>query len=78
MKALIFLPFLLQITLGKPLNIPAFTAYLDPDPNGARVSKDDGITDWNTATNKIKWSGQLKIPEISQSKFGLLSKRMNR
>ena len=60
MKALIFLPFLLQIALGKPLNIPAFTAYLGPDPNGARVSKDDGITDWNTATNKIKWSGQLK------------------
>ena len=60
MKALIFLPFLLQITLGKPLNIPAFTAYIDPDPNGAQVSKDDGITDWNTATNKIKWSGQLK------------------
>ena len=60
MKALIFLPFLLQIALGKPLSIPAFTAYLGPDPNGARVSKDDGITDWNTATNKIKWSGQLK------------------
>ncbi|MDG1150095.1 MAG: DUF3472 domain-containing protein [Akkermansiaceae bacterium] len=60
MKALIFLPFLLQIALGKPLSIPAFTAYLGPDPNGARVSKGDGITDWNTATNKIKWSGQLK------------------
>ena len=60
MKALISLPFLFQIALGEPLNIPAFTAYLDPDPNGARVSTDDGITDWNTATNKIKWSGQLK------------------
>ncbi|MEY4485314.1 MAG: hypothetical protein RL693_2766, partial [Verrucomicrobiota bacterium] len=28
------------------LRIPAFTAYLDPNPNGARVSKDNGITGW--------------------------------
>ncbi|MEN8679669.1 MAG: DUF3472 domain-containing protein [Akkermansiaceae bacterium] len=60
MKAVLVIPCLLQFALGAPLKIPAFTAYLDPDPNGARVSKDEGITHWNKGANQIKWHGQLK------------------
>ncbi|MEN8774107.1 MAG: DUF3472 domain-containing protein [Akkermansiaceae bacterium] len=60
MKALLLIPFLLQTALCGPLKIPAFTAYLDPDPNGARVSETNGITRWNKAENQIKWYGQLK------------------
>ena len=28
------------------LRVPAFTAYLDPEPNRAKVSAKTGITDW--------------------------------
>lgn len=42
------------------LRIPAFTAYLDPNPNGAQVSKDKGITGWHEGGLKVSWFGELK------------------
>lgn len=42
------------------LRIPAFTAYVDPDPNGAQVSKEKGITGWNDDGLKVSWFGELK------------------
>jgi len=44
------------------LRIPAFTAYLDPDVLGARVSPRSGITDWNDPELKVLWFGEIKIP----------------
>lgn len=41
------------------LRVPAFTAYLDPNPEGARVSE-SGITDWKDPTTKVLWFGQIK------------------
>jgi len=60
MKALLLIPVFLQSALCDPLKIPAFTAYLEPDPNGARVSESNGITRWSKAENQIKWYGQLR------------------
>jgi len=44
------------------LRIPAFSAYLDPNPEGAEVSEKSGITDWKDPALKVLWFGEIKIP----------------
>jgi len=44
------------------LCVPAFTAYLDPDVHGARVSPRSGITGWNDPALKVLWFGEIKTP----------------
>ncbi|NLZ04063.1 MAG: DUF3472 domain-containing protein [Phycisphaerae bacterium] len=44
------------------LRVPAFTAYLDPDVRGARVSESAGITRWNDPSIKVLWFGDIKTP----------------
>ena len=43
------------------MRVPASTAYLDPDPNGAKVSK-DGITGWTNPKITVSWFGEIKTP----------------
>ena len=45
-----------------PLQVPAFTAYLSPDVNGARVSPRSGIRGWHDPQLKVLWFGQIKHP----------------
>ena len=45
-----------------PLVIPAFTAYTDPDANGARISERGGVTGWKDPQLKILWFGEIKSP----------------
>ncbi|HEX5221573.1 MAG TPA: DUF3472 domain-containing protein [Verrucomicrobiae bacterium] len=42
------------------LQIPAYTAYLSPDADGARVSQRSGITRWQNSGVKVEWFGQFK------------------
>src|ERR1019366_674942 len=42
------------------LRVPAFTAYLDPDPDGAEVSPRSGISDWSNPSLKVLWFGEFK------------------
>lgn len=44
------------------LRVPAFTAYLDPDVRGARVSQGSGVTRWTDPSVKILWFGQINTP----------------
>lgn len=44
------------------LRVPAFTAYLDPDPDGARVTEHSGITRWRDPKLKVFWFGEFKAP----------------
>ena len=44
------------------LRVPAFTAYLDPDVNGARVSEKSGVTGWKNPNLKVLWFGEIKTP----------------
>ncbi len=44
------------------LTVPAFTAYLDPDPNGMPVSKEKGISDWKNTDQHVLWFGQINTP----------------
>jgi len=56
--------FLLCLTIASgaktELRVPAFTAYLEPDPNGAQVSEANGITGWHDKDLHIAWFGELK------------------
>ncbi|HNQ73894.1 MAG TPA: DUF3472 domain-containing protein [Verrucomicrobiota bacterium] len=58
--------FILAVCCGlrasAALQIPAFTAYLDPDPDGARVSERSGITRWRDPDLKVSWFGEFKTP----------------
>ncbi len=44
------------------LRVPAFTAYLDPDVRGARISESAGITRWTDPSIKVLWFGDIKTP----------------
>jgi hypothetical protein len=44
------------------MRVPAFTAYLDPRPEGARISARSGITGWVDPALKVLWFGELKTP----------------
>ncbi len=44
------------------LRVPAFTAYLEPDPDGASVSSRSGISDWTDPSLKVLWFGEFKNP----------------
>lgn len=41
-----------------PLRIPGHTAYVVPDPHGARVSK-EGVSRWTNPEQKILWGGEV-------------------
>ncbi len=44
------------------LRVPAFTAYLDPNPDGARVSSRSGISGWTNPAITVSWFGEIKTP----------------
>jgi hypothetical protein len=44
------------------LRVPAFTAYLDPDVTGARVSSRSGVTGWDDPNLKVLWFGGIEAP----------------
>ena len=42
------------------LRMPAHTAYIMPDPNGARVAEGSGVTRWSDPAQSVNWYGELK------------------
>jgi hypothetical protein len=44
------------------LRIGAFTAYLTPNAQAARVSTRAGLTGWNDPAQKVLWFGQINTP----------------
>ena len=59
--AFVILIAALALKAGAELRVPASTAYLDPNPNGAKVSK-TGISDWKNPEITISWFGEIKNP----------------
>ena len=51
---------LFDVRARAEMQIPAFTAYLNPDPNGARVSERAGVTGWKSPELKVLWFGDIK------------------
>lgn len=78
---------LLTLTFGavgaESLTVPAFTAYIEPDPNGLRVSEKDGVRNWNDARHRVVWHGliktvgkleialELRLPETKSAEYKL-------
>jgi hypothetical protein len=62
-RILIFLLALFSITCAQAqLQVPAFTAYIEPDPEGADVSPRSGISGWTNPSLKVVWFGDFKSP----------------
>ncbi len=59
------------LTARAELEIPAFTAYLSPDADGARVSERSGITRWQDPNLKVEWFGEIKTPGKLDAKVTL-------
>lgn len=65
------------------LRVPAYTAYLEPNADGARVSQRGGVTRWTDPDLKVVWFGEfkqtgevtarltLKLPADAESKLKL-------
>lgn len=49
----------ISVSAFAEIEVPASTAYIDPSPNGARVSK-EGITGWSDPGQHVQWFGELK------------------
>lgn len=48
-----------SLASAEGLRVPAFTAYLDPDVEGARVSERSGVSRWNDPNLRVLWFGQI-------------------
>ena len=42
------------------LRVPAFTAYLEPNPDAAKVAPASGIAGWKGAEDTVNWFGDIK------------------
>ena len=47
-------------TASAEIRVPAFTAYIDPEPHGLNVSKEHGVNHWTNPTMHVSWFGELK------------------
>ncbi len=61
-KILVVLGLLAWMNARAELRVPAFTAYLEPDPEGAEVSADSGISGWTDPKLKVLWFGEFAVP----------------
>ena len=66
LRAALFLSLVLALTAtaagADPLRVPAYTAYLqpDPEPDGMSVSPPAGVTGWTDGKTALVWYGELK------------------
>ena len=51
---------LVPLTQQPELRVPAATAYIGPDAEGARVSRDRGVTAWQAPGTSVTWFGEFK------------------
>jgi hypothetical protein len=60
MKSL-FVGLLAWVTVAgaQPLVVPAFTAYIHPDPEGLNISSREGVRDWKATNQCVIWFGQF-------------------
>lgn len=56
MLVLALIPLVLQ---ASSITLPAFTAYTDPNPDGASVTGEGTISGWSSPDTKIEWGGHF-------------------
>jgi hypothetical protein len=47
-------------THAAPVNVPAFTAMVEPNAEGINVREGDGVYDWKDKTQSVVWYGDLR------------------
>jgi len=52
--------FLAAVIARAELRVPGFTAYLEPNVDGAHVSSRSGITGWKDPATKVLWFGRIQ------------------
>ena len=62
---------LCNLAIAEPLSIPAFTAYLEAQGQGARVSSSRGVVDWTNRKIKVLWFGELRTAGLLEAKVML-------
>ncbi len=68
-----FLPT--EIGFCGEIKVPAFTAYMLPDPSAAQISEDQGITHWDDPTQAVNWYGRFQVAgEVTAKVFIRLEK----
>ena len=58
--SLIFDCSLPTFSMADELRVPAFTAYMLPNPESARISEQKGVTLWNDPTQSVNWYGKFE------------------
>jgi hypothetical protein len=70
-RDLFILCLLAFYTARAELRVPAFTAYIEPDPEGAEVSPDNGVSGWTDPGQRVLWFGEFKAPGTLACKLDL-------
>src|SRR5690242_19533889 len=52
------------------LTVPAFTAYIEPNAEGADVTN-QGVENWKDAAQSVNWYGMIKTPGLLTVAVGL-------
>ncbi|MFO1064918.1 MAG: DUF3472 domain-containing protein [Pirellulales bacterium] len=47
-------------SFAEEIRVPAFTAYMLPNPESARFSEQSGVTRWTDASQSLNWYGQFQ------------------
>lgn len=59
------------LAIADELRVPAYTAYVLPNPDGARISERRGVTRWTDPNQTINWYGKFKSPGRITAKITL-------
>lgn len=64
--------------VAEEIQVPAFTAYILPDPHAVRVSESHGVSRWNDAKQSVNWYGLFqKTGELTAKVDLVLAKNSN-
>lgn len=54
------------------IRVPAFTAYISPDSEGASVTEQQGVTQWTDAKQSVNWYGKFEKAGACSAKVELV------
>ncbi|MEZ6059027.1 MAG: DUF3472 domain-containing protein [Planctomycetaceae bacterium] len=60
LRICVLLTVLTSTLPAEEIRVPAFTSYVDPDGDGARVSEKRGVTQWTDPGTEIVWFGRFQ------------------
>ena len=49
-----------KMAIAAEINIPAYTAYMLPNPDSAQISEQHGVTHWDDPSQSVNWYGRFQ------------------